>query len=99
MSESALARVEMAPSSCGLCRGSLARARAPAQRLRQSAEAPQARCLVLPGHGTAERLVERSEQLTCALRSGHTVRVAALVDISQRNVRNFQPPVIPLAPL
>ena len=77
----------------------LARSIEPAQRLRQTPEAPQAQRLVLPRQGTAERLVDRSEQLTCALRSGHTLRVATLVEISQRNVRKFQPRVIPLAPL
>src|SRR2546429_9341346 len=66
---------------------------------RQTPEAPQAQLLVLPRQGTAERLVDRSEQLTCALRSGHTLRVATLVEISQRNVRQLRPRVIPLAPL
>src|SRR5207302_10952875 len=83
----------------GLLADVLARAIEPAQRLRQPTKAPQAQRLVLPRHSPAERLVDRSEQLTCALRSGHTLRVATLVEISHRNVRKFQPRVIPLAPL
>src|SRR5205807_10641818 len=83
----------------GLFGDILARSIEPAQRFGRPTETPQAQRLVLPRQGTAERLVDRSEQLTCALRSGHTLRVATLAEVRQRNVRQLRPRVIPLAPL
>ena len=75
------------------------RALEPAQRFRQTPEAPEAQRPVLPCLCTSRRLVDGIEQLTRGRRSRHTLRVATLIEISQRNVRELQPGVITFASL
>src|SRR6202030_1892823 len=84
-------------ASIGLRTDIVERALEPAQRFRQTPEAPEAQRPVLPGLRTSRRLVDRFEQLTRGRSSPHTLRVATLIEIGQRNVRELQPGVIPFA--
>src|SRR4029077_16859362 len=75
------------------------RALEPAQRLRQTSQAPEAQRPVLPCLRAAQGLVNRSKQATRGRRSRHTFRVATFKHICQPNVRELQTGVIAFASL